>query len=759
MKKLFLVLLFPFLSFSQSIQVDDNYPPQELIEQVLVNSPCIQNVTVTEAAGGNFTDQSRSFGYFDASGTSFPIKKGLVLSTGKLGSITRPTSVLSDDDAPGWAGDADLDSEFNVKTYNATILEFDFVPAVSQLSFRYLFASEEYQARSANTCRFSDVFAFFIRPAGNSAYQNIALVPNTNTPVSVTTVHPDITQGCEAINESYFDRFNTNAPTVFDGQTTVLTASANVTAAQTYHVKLVIADDENYRFDSAVFLEAGSFQPNINLGSDLLVSKRSALCVGESITLNAGDSANKSFKWFKDDQLLPGETGNELVVGEEGNYRVEVSSGNGCGGRGEIKIEYYPEIQVNTAQLYSCSFSDDENATYNLLESDAQILGNTDHGVEGYYLTAEDALSGTNPIQDPEHYVSEPGMVYASVHDGNGCVKSAKIVLNASGGNIDFETLKLCDDFPLDGKASISLDEMKVNLLEQLPDDASIDIFGTEQDALQNTNALNGTYQTAENSDELFLRISKNGNCYGLTILKIAISEGIQLGDHEKRYACPGNPVISISSGIISSNTGEFTYTWFLNGNLLEDTSETITTSEFGNYRVEVVNKNGCSGSREIEVVPSEIPQINDVQIESENQLYRVEVSVSGSGNFKYALDSTNDFRNEPVFSGVRPGIHTIYVQDKNACGTVSREISIFGYDHYFTPNGDGIHDNWNMYGISGDYKILIFDRYGKLIQQLNRGNSTWNGKFNGSALPSDDYWFKLILGDEIITGHFSLIR
>ncbi|WP_431164059.1 choice-of-anchor L domain-containing protein, partial [Flagellimonas beolgyonensis] len=84
--------------------------------------------------------------YFNATGTSFPFESGIVLSTGRLINVPGPNDSLSDDDAANWAGDIDLETALNEnQTYNATILEFDFTAVASQVSFRYLFASEEYQ--------------------------------------------------------------------------------------------------------------------------------------------------------------------------------------------------------------------------------------------------------------------------------------------------------------------------------------------------------------------------------------------------------------------------------------------------------------------------------------------------------------------------------------------------------------------------------------------------------------------------------------
>ena len=75
-------------------------------------------------------------------------------------------------------------------------------------------------------------------------------------------------------------------------------------------------------------------------------------------------------------------------------------------------------------------------------------------------------------------------------------------------------------------------------------------------------------------------------------------------------------------------------------------------------------------------------------------------------------------------------------------------------YPHYFTPNGDGIHDTWNIWSLRGDAsaKIYIFDRYGKLIKQISPEGTGWNGTFNGQMLPADDYWFKVIYSETNLT-------
>ena len=93
----------------------------------------------------------------------------------------------------------------------------------------------------------------FIKEATSSTYENLAVIPNTAIPVKVNTVRGNGTI-CPAANAAYFDAFNNGSyPTTFDGQTKALTAQATVTPNVLYHIKLVIADEGNYRYDSGIF--------------------------------------------------------------------------------------------------------------------------------------------------------------------------------------------------------------------------------------------------------------------------------------------------------------------------------------------------------------------------------------------------------------------------------------------------------------------------------------------------------------------------
>ena len=134
------------------------------------------------------------------------------------------------------------------------------------------------------------------------------------------------------------------------------------------------------------------------------------------------------------------------------------------------------------------------------------------------------------------------------------------------------------------------------------------------------------------------------------------------------------------------------------------------------------------------------------------------------SNDYLYSIDGTY-FQSSNVFTNIPGGDYTLTVINKFGCGDVSATFTIVDYPNYFTPNGDGYNDTWNIKGSSAlDLAIIrIFDRYGKLIKQIDPNGNGWNGSFNNELLPSTDYWFTIEYTKNNITkefkGHFSLIR
>lgn len=614
MKLLKIILFYIFVccysvsATAQFVIVDDAYTKQNLVDLLTNNSTCATTSSVS-VFGDSFSGTKNSYAYFSAGTSSFPFSEGVLLSTWSSDNSVGPFLRDNGGGSTSWLGDADLDEALGVTSINATVLEFDFIPFTNFISFDYIFASNEYQ--DDFPCRFSDGFAFLIKENGGAGtYENLAVLPNTTTPVSSENVHPvisytdafGITSGCAALNEEYFGQSNTSltnsSPINYSGQTKALTAQTTVIAGNSYHIKLVIADDENIRFDSAVFLKAGSFVSKIDLGADRLLSTNNGFCFGETFVIDTELPSSYTYKWFRDDILIDSETSPSYTVADAGIYKVEVTlNPSTCTAISKINIEYTPEIVLNNAALIKCNDNDD--TSFDLTETET-IIKNGDSSLttfEYYETQAGTVLS--NPIANPTSFV-----------------------------------------------------------------------------------------KTAPTDQTVFVKVTS------------------------ATYGC--TEIAEINLQTIAS-------------------FESITT-------------------------PSTKPIVNDFSGNNNSVLL---IPPADNDTYEFSLDGKK-YQPSPFFTNLAVGNYTAFIRNADTCAYLTYSISILDYPRFFTPNGDGYNDTWNIKNLELLPKstITIYDRYGKLLKQFNPALFGWNGSFNGSPLPSDDYWFSLKFEDgKIIKGHFTLKR
>ena len=147
------------------------------------------------------------------------------------------------------------------------------------------------------------------------------------------------------------------------------------------------------------------------------------------------------------------------------------------------------------------------------------------------------------------------------------------------------------------------------------------------------------------------------------------------------------------------------------------------------------------------------------------SKINSITINVTGTGNYQYSLDNVDGlYQTSNVFANVTAGIHEVFVKDTNGCGSIAKAIAVVGVPQFFSPNNDGSNDFWNIKGLNDEFNarssIYIYNRYGKLLKEINPLDRGWDGTYNGNNLPSDDYWFTLKLEDgRQASGHFSLKR
>ncbi|MFD2602558.1 choice-of-anchor L domain-containing protein, partial [Flavobacterium suzhouense] len=391
---------------------DSTYTAEQLVKDILFNTPCATVSNVTSKTGLNYGSVP-SLGYFDASNSYFPFDYGVVLATGNVNLSEGPYTSNSFANPYEWLGDSDLnniilqnDISQDNGINNATALEFDFIPLINKFEFEFLFASSEY---GNFQCNLGDAFAFILTDQnGNS--QNLAVIPNTNVPVRVTTIRdsqyrPD----CGSVNPEYFGQFNEGQPLAsainYSGQTQSMVASATVIPGQNYHIKLVIADYSDTSVSSAVFLGGGTFNVGIvDLGTDLLVSDNTALCDNETKLIASNLTPDQyDFKWYKDGLLIPDATDANYEASETGNYGlVATINGYDCSFEGALRVEFYPsvnEMTGNPVNLTACDASGFStfDLTPNVDALLAPLTTPADYSVT-IHLTQDDANNGVNAI-------------------------------------------------------------------------------------------------------------------------------------------------------------------------------------------------------------------------------------------------------------------------------------------------------------------------------------------------------------------------
>jgi gliding motility-associated-like protein len=141
-----------------------------------------------------------------------------------------------------------------------------------------------------------------------------------------------------------------------------------------------------------------------------------------------------------------------------------------------------------------------------------------------------------------------------------------------------------------------------------------------------------------------------------------------------------------------------------------------------------------------------------------------ITVMATSAGNYLYQLDG-GELQQSNIFTNVAEGTHTVMVIDVNGCSDplVQENIKVIKFPHYFTPNADGYHDAWKINGLSNDAIIMIFDRYGKLLKQIQSDGPGWDGTYNNAQMPSSDYWFTVQYNNQSqakrFLAHFTLKR
>ena len=585
MKKIILGLLTLtfFAGYSQAITVNTNSSATTLVNTIFNETA----TNVTRSSGNGL-------GTFQNTNPAFPLSSGIVICGGNANSISG-TSTMST--TGSGITDSDLQAFSNATgstgfIQDASFLSFNFVATTSSLSMDYVFASEEY---GTYQCGFSDKVAFLLTNLATGITTNIAVVPQTTTPVSVNTIRSSTyNTGCTSVNSQYFGAYDASnnsslSGTCFNGRTVLLNASSNLVIGDTYKLKIVIGDWQDSLFDSAIFMKSSLLDTNI-LGADLTIANNTAVCQGYLTTLSTGLSpSNYVFVWKKDGLVIG--TNSSLTVDLPGTYEVEYTNMvTNLTSSDSIIVEYNvaPVLTIINPPSVCSPQTVDITSPNVVIEMDAEGT-----------ITYWDNAVCTTPIPNPTS-IAQSGTYY--VKSSNSCgfdVEPVVVTINQAPVLYSSGDIATCTFFVLP--------VLLVGEYYTGPNGTGVQIPAG----------------TAITSNQLIYVYATNGNCSSETFFMV--------------YVYSTDNSTTLNGNTITANQNGATYQWYLCEDpaipIIGANSQSYTAISNGLYSVLVTSFDGCS-----EMSPCiEITSLNSTAFEMSN------VSVSPNPIIDFMTVSANE--------------------------------------------------------------------------------------------------------------------
>jgi valyl-tRNA synthetase len=468
----------------------------------------------------------------------------------------------------------------------------------------------------------------------------------------------------------------------------------------------------------------------------------------------------------------------------------------------QLIVNPLPIIAENPIAFYQCEPIDDFTMAFVLSTMNPRVLGDTQVAADytvSYYLTAAAALAGTPSLPNVYTNISSPQTIYVRVvNNDTGCVNATgEVILEVEEGTqanqipVDAPETTVCDTIgDNDGIYTFDLNGTLSSILigTNNPVGTLVYYFENLVDAqlATTTNDYSGAIATPEAYDNT---VAQQQTIYAVLVNPATSSSCPTIIQIPLRvYLLPeptpvgGTICLDPETGdllndfTLDSNLDPLTHTfvWTDAAGLEVGTTASITVTEPGVYTVLATNiATGCvSEPTTAEVIYSQQAVVSYTVSNyfSENQTITViatgvSIPNQNNSNYLYSIDF-GPFQTSNVFTNVSFGWHDITVRDINGCLDVTIRAFIINYPKFFTPNGDGQNDTWNIFSlrdVNPTAKIYIFDRYGKFIKQISPLGVGWDGTFNGETLPSTDYWFSVEYEEQgaakVFRAHFSLKR
>jgi gliding motility-associated-like protein len=458
-----------------------------------------------------------------------------------------------------------------------------------------------------------------------------------------------------------------------------------------------------------------------------------------------------------------------------GNYNVSVTitvNNRQIQTEREIFIYDLPNLKINQ-ELIQCDDNNDGISVFDLFDITEKITYPSLNENLIFYETFYDAEKETNSIPNPSSYTNIiPNQeVFVRVINENNCYAITSFFLSAvyielgaiSNMYACFKPDAVLEDLTGLFYLGSKRDEIKKQF--NLSNSIALAFYPSLLDAQTTQNEITGNRYISTSKTIWVRAIESDLSCAGLASIKLIVNEKPIINIEDSYIVCADTPIILLGD---SSNDR---FEWLNSNSEIISTQQQFSTTNTGVYThiaYKIENGLECSNSKNIIIERVEPPIFNKIEIDTEpnNNDNFIFVSVKGKGSYEFSLDNIVFYEglNQYTFYNVPAGIYTVYVRDVELCEpTIQQDVYVIGYPKFFSPNNDGYNDYWQIKGIKNNAieSIEIFDRFGKIVGILNQKNNyKWNGSYYGKELPTDDYWFKVILNSGTIdTGHFTLKR
>ena len=454
------------------------------------------------------------------------------------------------------------------------------------------------------------------------------------------------------------------------------------------------------------------------------------------------------------------------------------------------------DVSIRDIDIIGTRIATDFTITYHKTRADAEDLSST--GIDKNSYDSDPTRVTINPTTN----ISEESLLIRIVDNSSGCAfdqSTLTIIVNPEPNFETISNLSECDNNDDGDDANqiiqtIDLDGKITEILgaSQDPDDYIVTFHATQANATSGEDAISSPYTNTDPTETIFVRIqNKRTLCINdAATFDVIINPLPDFTVTTPQILCLNDLPLNITT---ENPMGVYSYVWEnANGDIIS-TTDTAGITVGGTYTVTATTTNGTMCTREETIVVNESNiatlDISFVTIvdEANNIGSQNNLSISidilsndlGPGDYQFAILNTDDntrtpfagFQDEPLFENLEGGIYKIIINDKNGCSPdTTLLVSVIQFPKFFTPNSDGENDYWVVKGANKTFypnsSINIFNRYGKLVAQLEVDDQGWDGTYNGKTLSSDDYWFNITLIPADITkptinkkGNFSLLR